>query len=92
MNRIGRREFVLSSAQAAAAVSLFGMAQEKTRVGLVQSTHKRLRKPVSPEDPLDYQLVRDMVWQAIDYGRPRAGSLEAKIKPGSWVLVKPNIV
>ena len=92
MKRICRREFILSSAQAAGAVSLFGMAQEKTRVGLVQSTHKRLRKPVSPEDPLDYQLVRDMVWQAIDYGRPRAGSLEAKIKPGSWVLIKPNIV
>ncbi len=89
---IGRREFIVSSAQAAAAVSLFGMAQEKVRVGLVQSTHKRLRKPVSPEDPLDYQLVRDMVWQAIDYGKPRAGSLEAKIKPGSWVVIKPNIV
>ena len=33
-----------------------------------------------------------MVWQAIEYGRPRAGSLEAKIKPGSWVVIKPNIV
>jgi uncharacterized protein (DUF362 family) len=92
MKRICRREFILSSAQAAAAVSLFGMAREKTRVGLVQSTHKRLRKPVSPENPLDYELVRDMVWQAIEYGRPLAGSLEAKIKPGSWVLIKPNIV
>jgi uncharacterized protein (DUF362 family) len=33
-----------------------------------------------------------MVWKAIEYGRPRAGSLEAKIRPGSWVVIKPNIV
>jgi uncharacterized protein (DUF362 family) len=33
-----------------------------------------------------------MVWKAIEYGKPAAGSLEAKIKPGSWVVVKPNIV
>ena len=33
-----------------------------------------------------------MVWKAIEYGRPRAGSLEAKIKPGSWVVIKPNMV
>ena len=92
MRRICRREFIISSVQAAAAVSLFGVAQGKPRVGLVQSTHKRLTKPVSPEHPLDYELVRDMVWRAIEYGQPRAGSLEAKIKPGSWVVIKPNIV
>ncbi|MCW5982794.1 MAG: DUF362 domain-containing protein [Bryobacteraceae bacterium] len=64
----------------------------KTQIGLVQSTHKRLARPASPEDPLDYETVRDMVWKAIDYGRPRAGSLEAKIKPGQWVVLKPNLV
>ena len=58
MRRICRREFIISSVQAAAAVSLFGMAQGKPRVGLVQSTHKRLAKPVSPEHQLDYELVR----------------------------------
>lgn len=86
---LNRREFLLTAASAAA---LPAAARGKTRIGLVQSTHKRLRRPVSPEDPLDYELVRDMVWKAIEYGKPRAGSLEAKIKPGSWVVVKPNIV
>jgi len=33
-----------------------------------------------------------MVWRAIEYGHPHAGSLEAKIKSGSWVVIKPNIV
>jgi uncharacterized protein (DUF362 family) len=58
----------------------------------VRSTHPKLGRPVSPEDPLDYPLVRDMVWKAIEYGKPAAGSLDAKIRPGSWVVVKPNIV
>jgi len=92
MIALTRRNFVLASAQAAAAFSLRGMAAEKSRVGLVHSTHPRLAKPVSPDHPLDYALVRDMVWKAIEYGKPAAGSLEAKIKPGSWVVVKPNIV
>ena len=92
MRRICRREFIITSAHVAAAASLFGMAPEKSRVGLVQSTHKRLTKPASPEHPLDYELVRDMVWRAIECGQPRAGSLEAKIRPGSWVVIKPNIV
>jgi uncharacterized protein (DUF362 family) len=82
-----RRQFLLSSAAAAAAHS---MPPAKTRVGLVHSTHKSLAKPVSPEHPLDYELVRDMVWKAIGYGKPAAGSLAAKIKPGSWVVLKPN--
>ena len=90
--RLSRREFVLTSDQAAAALSLGGMPPEKSRVGLVHSSHARLAKPVSADHPLDYQLVRDMVWKAIGYGKPAAGSLEAKIKPGSWVVVKPNIV
>ena len=82
-----RREFVLGSAAAAA---VYSMQAEKTRVGVVHSTHKALAKPVSAEHPLDYELVRDMVWKAIGYGKPGAGSLEAKIKPGSWVVLKPN--
>jgi len=90
--RPNRREFLLTSAQALAATTLAGAAAPKTRVGLVQSSHNRLAKPASPEDPLDYEKVRDMVWRAIEYGKPRAGSLEAKIRPGSWVVIKPNIV
>ncbi|MEK7408840.1 MAG: DUF362 domain-containing protein [Acidobacteriota bacterium] len=66
--------------------------QRPTPLGLVESTHPKLARPSSLEDPLDYERVRDMVWKAIEYGAPRAGSLEAKIKPGSWVVVKPNYV
>jgi uncharacterized protein (DUF362 family) len=58
----------------------------------VGSNHSKLLNPSSREDPLDYPRIRDMVWKAIEYGRPRAGSLEAKIKPGAWVVIKPNIV
>jgi uncharacterized protein (DUF362 family) len=91
MLRIGRREFLAASA--GSLLDLKGAsAPEKPRIGLVQSTHRRLVRPASPEDPLDYERVRDMVWKAIEYGRPRAGSLEAKIRAGSWVVVKPNLV
>ncbi len=82
-----RREFLLASA---AAVAASAQPRGKSRIGLVHSTHKSLVKPVSPEHPLDYEIVRDMVWKAIGYGKPNAGSLEAKIKPGSWVVLKPN--
>ncbi len=93
MNKIGRREFILTSANALAAASLAASdSQPGPRVGLVRSSHARLRQPSPIEDPLDYARVREMVWKAIEYGRPRAGSLEAKIRPGSWVVVKPNIV
>lgn len=88
---IGRREFILTSAQALAAASLVG-GDSRPRLGLVRSTHRGLRYPSPIEDPLDYARVREMVWKAIEYGRPRAGSLEAKIRPGSWVVIKPNIV
>ncbi len=63
----------------------------KTKIGLVQSSHSRLARPSSIEDPLDYPKVRDMVWKAIEYGKSRTGSLGAKIHPGSWVAIKPNI-
>lgn len=89
---LSRREFLLSSAQSAAALSFAGRSAavptEKTRIGLVQSTHRRLIEPVSPEHPLDYARVRAMVWQAIAY----AGGFEQRIRPGSWVVIKPNIV
>jgi len=91
MTSVNRRAFLTRSAQGLAALSLRGSPPEKARIGLVASTHSKLAKPASIEDPLDYPRVRDMVWKAIEYGRPRAGSLEAKIKPGAWVVIKPNI-
>lgn len=84
---LNRREFLLGTPAA-----IWGAGPEPTRVGLVHSSHKKLARPSGGGDPLDYERVRDMVWQAIGYGTPRAGSLDAKIKPGSWVVVKPNIV
>jgi uncharacterized protein (DUF362 family) len=86
--KLNRREFLLASGCAAA--GLAGAASARTRIGLVQSSHGKLARPASIEDPLDYEKVRAMVWKAIEYGAPRAGSLEAKIRPGSWVVVKPN--
>ncbi len=82
-----RREFLIASAAALAASA---QTPQKSRIGLVHSTHRKLAKPVSPDHELDYEIVRDMVWQAIGYGKPKAGSLEAKINPGSWVVLKPN--
>ena len=89
--RFDRRTFLLGTAQIVAAGRLHAAVQQ-TRVGVVPSNYSGLRQPSSREDPLDYARVRDMVWKAIEYGKPRAGSLEAKIKRGSWVVVKPNIV
>jgi uncharacterized protein (DUF362 family) len=86
--RLSRREFIATSA----AAPLAAAGAEKTRVGLVHSAHTKLAQPAPVEDPLDYARVRDMVWKAIEYGKPQAGSLEAKIRPGAWVVVKPNIV
>ena len=82
-----RREFLVATAAALAASA---QTPEKSRVGLVHSSHRSLSKPVSADHPLDYELVRDMVWKAIGYGKPAAGSLEAKIRPGSWVVLKAN--
>ena len=87
-----RREFLATSGQGLAALALLGAETEKTRVGLVSSAHAKLARPSSIEDPLDYPRIRDMVWKAIEYGRPQGGGLEAKIKPGSWVVIKPNII
>jgi uncharacterized protein (DUF362 family) len=85
-----RRDFLIGSAAALAASSATSAAPSKSIVGLVHSTHKKLLKPVEGNHPLDYPLVRDMVWNAIKYGKPKAGSLEKKIKPGSWVVLKVN--
>ena len=87
-----RRDFLMTTAQAIAAQALSARAHTSPRVGLVASSHTRLPHPVSTGHPLDYELVRDMVWKAIEYGRPPAGSLADKIPPGSWVVIKPNIV
>lgn len=84
-----RREFLLS---AAAAPVLAAASSGKTQLGLISSGHSKLSRPASPEDLLSYEQVREMVWKAIELGAPRVGSLDAKIKPGSWVVIKPNIV
>lgn len=84
-----RRDFLLLSGLAAARAA--GAAPPRTRVGIVQSAHAKLRQPSSIEDGLDYARIRDMVWKAIEYGKPQAGSLEAKIRSGAWVVIKPNI-
>src|SRR5215813_12171894 len=87
MMSLNRREFLAASP----AFTLRAAEPAKTRLGLVQSSHRRLPRPVAPDHPLDAGLVRDMVWKAIEYGAPSAGSLEAKIRPRSWVVIKPNI-
>ncbi|MBL8232492.1 MAG: DUF362 domain-containing protein [Bryobacterales bacterium] len=92
---MNRRQFFLSSAGASLMGTvgrLSGAPDTPTRFGLVRSTHSRLVQPASLEDALTYTQVRDMVFQAIEYGAPKAGSLAAKIKPGAWVVLKPNIV
>lgn len=87
---IRRRELLI--APAAGLFSHLSAAPASPRIGLVPSTYHGLQRTAAPDHPLDYEIVRDMVWTAIRLGRPRAGSLEAKIKPGAWVVVKPNIV
>src|SRR5215472_3526454 len=86
-----RRELFGLPAQALAVRALSAAAGQKARIGVVTSSHPKLAHPSSSDDLLDYPRVRDMVWKAIEYGRPMAGSLAAKIRPGSWVVVKPNI-
>lgn len=92
MTTIGRRQMLLSAAGVAVWPGSLPAAPQRTRLGLVPSTYSRLQRPSSLSDPLDYERVRDMVWTAIRLGTPRAGSLENKIRPGSWVVIKPNIV
>lgn len=92
MESPSRRQLIWAAASAAALPgSLFGAAPQ-SRIGLVPSNYPKLQRPSPPNDLLDYERVRDMVWTAIRLGTPRAGSLEAKIRPGSWVVIKPNIV
>jgi len=74
-----RRQFLSASARGLAALVLPAAETEKKCIGLVTSSHSKLAKPSSIEDPLDYQRVRDIVRKAIEYGRPRAGSLEAPV-------------
>lgn len=88
---LNRRAF-LRTAALTSAVPVLGADTGKPRIGLIRSDHPGLPRPTSPADPLDYPRVRDMVWRAIEYGRPNARSLEDKIPEGAWVVVKPNIV
>jgi uncharacterized protein (DUF362 family) len=81
--RLTRREFLAASASA-----LYADPPDVPALGLVHSAHSKLRNPAGPEDKLDYERVRDMVWQAIDY----SGGFAGRVRPGSWVVVKPNIV
>ena len=90
MGHLSRREFL--SVPLLASVSGALAVPGNPKIGLVQSAHQHLREPISPEHPLDYPKVRDMVWKAIEYGKPRSGSLESKIKPAQWVVLKPNLV
>ena len=83
MVQFNRRQFLALSA-----APLVAAPTETPRIGFVPSTHSKLRRPSGLEDPLDYERVRDMVWKAIEY----AGGFGDRIKPGSWVVVKPNIV
>ncbi len=92
MIALTRRQVLITATEVAAAASVGSANPAKTRVGLVPSTHPTLTRPSSLEEPLDYPRVREMVWKAIEYGRPRAGSLHAKIRSRSWVVIKPNIV
>ncbi|MEZ5356388.1 MAG: DUF362 domain-containing protein [Bryobacteraceae bacterium] len=92
MELLSRRQIFQTAAGAAAFRAMASGAAGRTRLGLVPSSYAKLRRPGSQDDTLDYERVRDMVWTAIGLGAPAAGSLDAKIKPGSWVVVKPNIV
>lgn len=84
MVQFNRRQFLAVSA----APLLAAPSEGQPRIGFVPSTHAKLRRPTSLEDRLDYDRVRDMVWKAIEY----AGGFGPRIKPGAWVVVKPNIV
>ena len=86
---MNRRQFMYTSGMAA---SLLSGSEEKTKLGLVRSTHAKLRQPAPVYDALSYAQVRDMVFRAIELGAPQAGSLGQKIAAGSWVVIKPNIV
>jgi uncharacterized protein (DUF362 family) len=93
MELLSRRQLLSAAAGAAAFPGrVLGAPSDRTRIGLVPSNYGKLQRPSSPADALDYDRVREMVWTAIRLGTPRAGSLEAKIRPGSWVVIKPNIV
>src|ERR1041385_9220529 len=86
MSAWSRRRFLCGAG--ALAVPLPAARPEKNRIGLIRSTNRALRRPASAEAPLDYERVRDMVWRAIGY----AGGLAERVRPGSWVVLKPNMV
>jgi hypothetical protein len=67
-----------------AAAGLLGAEGQKTRIGLVRSDHGRLARRASPEDPLDYEIVRDMVWRATGRRRPAASKRRSGRARGWW--------
>jgi uncharacterized protein (DUF362 family) len=84
---LSRRRFLAGSVCLAGG-SLRASGADKNRIGLVRSTNRNLRRPDSPDAPLDYEQVRDMVWRAIEH----EGGLTGRVRPGSWVVLKPNMV
>src|SRR5436190_6799890 len=87
MRSPNRRQFLAASASLAAP-RMRAAAPENNRIGLVRSSNTALPHPASPADPLNYEQVRNMVWQAIEH----AGGMVESIRPGSWVVLKPNMV
>lgn len=87
MRDLSRRQFLAGSAALAATAVSPAAAPAKNRIGLIQSSNRTLRRPASPADPLDYARVREMVWQAIEH----AGGLAGRVRPGSWLVLKPNL-
>jgi uncharacterized protein (DUF362 family) len=85
MKHSTRRQFLAGSA-GLAGYGFAAAAPQKNRIGLIRSSNRGLSRPASPEAALDYGQVRDMVWQAIGHAGGMAG-----IRPGSWVVLKPNI-
>jgi uncharacterized protein (DUF362 family) len=65
---------------------------ENSVVGVVQSSHAELSGPVSIDQSLTYEQVKEMVSLAIEYGHPKSGGLGTIIPQNAWVVIKPNIV
>src|SRR5262245_7571813 len=87
MTPLSQRQFLAGSVCLAAAERL-AAEPEKNRIGLIRSSNGALARPTSTGDPLDYEQVRDMVFQAIGH----AGGMSERVAPGSWVVLKPNMV
>ena len=65
---------------------------ENSSVAVVRSDNSLLSLPVAPDEPLDYEQIKEMVWNAIEMAPTKLGLLPAIIPAQSWVVVKPNMV